>query len=270
MAQQLTSNTPYLQANNLSHSYGPTEILHKINFTLKQGKVISIVGPSGGGKTTLLHLCGSLLDITDGKLINQFKTQAFAFQDARLLPWLTTLDNISFGLKARGMAKKKRHQLAKDMAFRLGLETLDLKKFPKDLSGGMRQRVAFARALVIEPQLLFLDEPFSALDIGLKKELQHLLMEWVTERQLSVFFITHDLAEAIQLSDEILVLDSDPGRIVKRINLETPPAQRDHDFIFKTTHKLLQDPQIITTFELNFATRQSLPPNKSSSQREII
>ncbi len=252
-------NPPILQAKKLHHRFGPTEILQRIDFTLEQGKVMSIVGPSGCGKTTLLHLCGGLLDVLDGKLINQFKTQAFAFQDARLLPWLTALDNIAFSLKARGMRKKQRHKLSKDIAFRLGLDPSDLPKFPKDLSGGMRQRVAFARALVIEPQLLFLDEPFSALDIGLKKELQHLLMEWVAERQLSIFFITHDLSEAIQLSDEILVMDANPGRIVKRIQLEQPPYKRDDDFIFQATRELLQDPQIITTFELNFATRRTLP-----------
>lgn len=246
---------PYLEAKKLFHRFGPTEILNNINFRLDAGKVISIVGPSGGGKTTLLHLCGGLLDVLDGEVTNGFNSQAFAFQDARLLPWQTALDNIAFSLKARGMKKSLRHQQAKAMAIRLGLQADDMNKFPKDLSGGMRQRVAFARALVMEPQILFLDEPFSALDIGLKKELQQLLIDWVTEKQLSVFFITHDLAEAIQLSDEILVLDADPGRIVKRIQLNRPQSQRDDAFIFQTTSELLQDPQIIQTFELNFARR---------------
>lgn len=252
-----TSPPPSLQAKNLHHKYGPTEILRDINFTLEKGKVISVVGPSGGGKTTLLHLCGGLLDITNGEVFNHFTTQAFAFQDARLLPWLTAIDNIAFGLKAQGIKKAQRRALAEKMAKRLGLEELDFAKFPKDLSGGMRQRVSFARALVIEPQILFLDEPFSALDIGLKKELQQLLIEWITEKQLSVFFITHDLSEAIQLSDEILVLGADPGRIVKRFELNTPHSERRDEFVFETTRDLLQDPQILTTFELNFSTRQS-------------
>lgn len=252
---QLSVESSGLQVRHLYHRFGPTTVLQNINFELKPGQVIAAVGPSGGGKTTLLHLCGGLLDVVDGTVLNPFETTAFAFQDARLLPWKTALDNIAFGLKARRVAKKQRYQMASDMAFRLGLTATDLDKYPKDLSGGMRQRVAFARALVIAPQLLFLDEPFSALDIGLKRELQHLLMEWVTQRQLSIFLITHDLAEAIQLSDEILVLAADPGRIVKRLVLSRPRAERDDVFVSQTLQELLQDPEIINTFELNFASR---------------
>ena len=244
-----------LTVTNLSHKFGATEILQKIDFSLEQGKVMSIVGPSGSGKTTLLHLCGSLLEVVDGSVENSFESQAFAFQDARLLPWQTTLDNIAFGLKGQGMAKKQRHTLATKMAIKLGLDIEDLTKFPKDLSGGMRQRVAFARALVIKPELMFLDEPFSALDIGLKKELQHLLMALVIKENLTIFFITHDLSEAIQLSDEILVLDADPGRIVKRIVLDKPRLARDDDYIFNATRNLMQDKQIIDTFELNFTKK---------------
>jgi len=241
-----------LTAKSLYHKFGATEILEDINFSLEQGKVISVVGPSGSGKTTLLHLCGDLLEISDGEVFNSFNSQAFAFQDARLLPWQTALDNIAFGLKGQGVAKKIRHDLARKMAGKLGLNADDLIKFPKDLSGGMRQRVAFARALVIGPELMFLDEPFSALDIGLKQELQHLLMDLVVTKKLSICFITHDLAEAIKLSDEILVLDADPGRIVKQIVLDKPRQERDDGYIFSTTKQLLQDPQIISTFELNF------------------
>lgn len=240
-----------LKVERLNHKFGPTEVLQDINFSLKVGKVLSVVGPSGCGKTTLLHLCGGLLDITDGKIINSFNSQAFAFQDARLLPWQTALSNIAFGLKGQGVARKIRHKLATEMALKLGLDEDDLNKFPKDLSGGMRQRVSFARALVIKPQLIFLDEPFSALDIGLKQELKHLLIQLIKQEELTIFFITHDLSEAIQLSDEIIVMDADPGRIVKRIILDVAQQDRDDDYIFKITSQLLQDPQIIKTFELN-------------------
>ncbi len=248
-------NKPSLLVKNLNHKFGATEILQNIEFSLEQGKVTSVVGPSGSGKTTLLHLCGGLLDITDGKVINSFSSQAFAFQDARLLPWQTALSNIAFGLKGQGVSKKIRNNLATKMALKLGLDKEDLNKFPKDLSGGMRQRVSFARALVIKPQLMFLDEPFSALDIGLKQELKYLLMDLVSKEGLTVFFITHDLTEAIQLSDEIMVMEADPGRIIKRIILDTPQLKRDDDYIFKATRDLLQDPQIIATFELNIVKK---------------
>lgn len=240
-----------LTVSHLSHSFGPNEILRDLSFTLNQGEVISIVGPSGGGKTTLLHLCADLLDVEEGRISNHFDHFSFAFQDARLLPWQTTLDNIAFGLKARGVSKSLRYQQATDIALKFGLELGDLNKFPKDLSGGMRQRVSFARALVIQPHLLFLDEPFSALDIGLKQELQQILIRLLAEDNLSIFFITHDLMEAVQLSDRIIVLATDPGRIVHTFSLNKAQAERDEQYVYEETAKLLTHPTIIQTFELS-------------------
>ena len=190
---------------NVSFSFGFKEILKNINFTLEKGKVVSIVGPSGGGKTTLLHLCAKLLTLEDGKIKNNFKSSSFAFQEARLLPWKNVIDNISLGLRAQNMKKDKADNLAKKIALKFGLEEDDFEKFPKDLSGGMKQRVSFARALVLNPSILFLDEPFSALDIGLKKELQNLLINEIETNKLSILFITHDLMEAIRLSDEYII-----------------------------------------------------------------
>ena len=240
-----------LIVQNVSHSFGFSDILKDISFTLEKGKVTSIVGPSGGGKTTLLHLCAKLLTLETGKIKNSFTSSSFAFQEARLLPWKNVLDNISLGLKAKGINKEKREEEAKAIALKFGLEKDDFYKFPKDLSGGMKQRVSFARALVINPSLLFLDEPFSALDIGLKKELQTLLIKQIEEKQLSVLFITHDLMEAIKLSDEILVLKAEPvGHIIKKFSFDLPKIQRDNKFVYEQTAKLLSDETIINTFEL--------------------
>lgn len=240
-----------LNVNQLAHSFGPQEVLRNINLDLRTGEVISVVGPSGGGKTTLLHLIAGLLDLETGSILNSFKNCSFAFQETRLLPWQTTLDNIAFGLKAQGVKKKLRYQQATEIALRFGLEFSDLNKFPKDLSGGMRQRVSFARALVIRPDLLFLDEPFSALDIGLKQELQQILIDMISEQNLSIFFITHDLMEAVRLSDRILLLDTDPGRIVHSFEPDIPQPQRDDTFVYEETARLLSHPQIIQTFELS-------------------
>ncbi len=237
-----------LEVKNLSFRYGFETILKNINFNLQKGKTISIVGPSGAGKSTLLHLCAGLTNMDEGFLQNSFKSTAFAFQEPRLLPWNTTIDNISLGLRAR--KDKNARAKAEQIALHFGLESEDFEKFPKDLSGGMKQRASFARALVTKPSLLFLDEPFSALDIGLKRDLQRYLLEHIKQTDMSVLFITHDLMEAIKLSDEILLLKTDPGEVVKTFKLNKAKFERDDEFVYKQMAKMLKDETIKEVFEL--------------------
>lgn len=239
-----------LEVAKLNHRFGFTEILKNINFTLQRGEVLSIVGPSGGGKTTLLHLCAGLLDVQEGSVTNTFTSSAFAFQEARLLPWKSVIDNIALALLAKGEKKSEAIKKSQEIALRFGLEEDDFDKFPKDLSGGMKQRVSFARALVVKPALLFLDEPFSALDIGLKKELQSVLIEMISKKEISVLFITHDLMEAIRLSDEMLLLKADPGHIVKKFRFDLIQNERDDRYVYGKSAEILQDEEIIRTFEL--------------------
>ncbi len=238
-----------LKVSELNFYFGFTQILKNINFELKENEIVSIVGPSGGGKTTLLKLSAGLLDATEGEISNTFSSSAFAFQDARLLPWKTVLENIMLPIIAK-IGYKKAYDEACEIAIRFGLEEKDFTKYSKDLSGGMKQRVNFARALITKPKLLFLDEPFSALDIGLKKELQDFVLDSGKEFGVSVLFITHDLMEAIKLSDKILLLKSDPGEILKTYEIPISKYQRDDEFVFSKTKEFLDDLDVINTFEI--------------------
>lgn len=238
-----------LEVKELNFYFGFTQILKDINFVLNSNEIISIVGPSGGGKTTLLKLCAGLLDMTEGSIENSFSSSAFTFQDPRLLPWKTVIENIMLPIIAK-TDHKKAYDEACSIALRFGLEEKDFEKFPKDLSGGMKQRVNFARALITKPKLLFLDEPFSALDIGLKRELQDFVLQSSEDFGTSVLFITHDLMEAIRLSDKILLLKSDPGEIIKNYEINTPKSQRNDEFVFAKTKEFLDDCDVINTFEI--------------------
>lgn len=248
--ERIDTEPKALTVTKLTHQIGFTTILKEINFTLREGEVLSIIGPSGGGKTTLLRLCAGLLDVEEGELTNTFTKTSIAFQDARLLPWKNLIDNIALGLIATGVFKKQSREKAKQMAKSFGLEENDFEKYPKNLSGGMKQRASFARALVVQPQLLFLDEPFSALDIGLKRSLQLKLIERIENTRLTVLFITHDLKEAIRLSDQIILLDAN-GEIVKSFTLSKSRRDRDEKFLYETTTMLMNDAVLLHTFELS-------------------
>lgn len=218
--------------------------VENVDIKLESGKIIAIIGASGSGKTTLLKLAAGLLEISKGKLDNGFNRQAYLFQETRLLPWKSCLDNIALSL----MPDRINLELAKQYAQLMGLTEDDLTKYPSELSGGMRQRVALARAFIIKPDLLFLDEPFSALDFSLRAEMQQLLLRQMSEREMAILMVTHDLDEAMLLADEIIVLGGEPACIIKRIMVEQPRDERDVEFIFHQVQKLMKTSEIIESF----------------------
>jgi NitT/TauT family transport system ATP-binding protein len=207
-------------------SRGPVQALEAIDLTIQQGEFLCVVGPSGCGKTTLLNILGGLETPTSGRVDFAVRDSgqpllSIVFQEQGIFPWMTVLDNTAFGLLARGVPKEERQRVAHDLLLRMGL-TRFAQAYPRELSGGMRQRVNLARAFANDPRLLLMDEPFASLDEQTKLILQdELLRVWEGSRK-TVVFITHSLDEAIRLADRVVVMTARPGRIKATIPIRLP------------------------------------------------
>jgi NitT/TauT family transport system ATP-binding protein len=212
---------------------GSVNVLQDINYTVKAGKFISIIGPSGCGKTTLLRIIAGLEKATGGnifldgeELVKPVEHMGFVFQEYTLFPWRTTLKNIEFGLEVKGIVGKERRSAALEYIKVFGLNGFE-NKYPRELSGGMQQLVAIARTLINNPKVVLMDEPFGSLDSQTRKSLQEFLLEIWELRQLTILFVTHNVDEAILLSDHIIVLTKRPARIAKVFDIEClRPRQR--------------------------------------------
>lgn len=207
-------------------------VLDDINFELKEGEIVALLGKSGSGKSTLLRIIAGLISSTSGSVSyrGQLVTKpvrgiAMVFQSFALMPWLTVLENVELGLEAQGVGREERRRRAIEAIDIIGLDGFE-SAFPKELSGGMRQRVGFARALVINPDVLLMDEPFSALDVltaeNLKSDLLGLWQEKKTNTN-GILLVTHNIEEAAMMADRIVILGSDPGYI--RADLKVRFAQ---------------------------------------------
>jgi len=199
--------------------------IERIDLDIPEGEFVSIVGPSGCGKSTFLKLVNGLLPATDGEIeVRQAPKglpHATVFQDSSLFPWYSVIRNVSYGLICQGVPRKRAETMARPLIKLVGLEGFET-KFPYQLSGGMQQRANLARALTVDPEILLMDEPFAALDAQTREIMQvELLRIWSAARK-TVLFITHQIDEAIFLSDRVAVMSARPGKILADIRIDLP------------------------------------------------
>jgi NitT/TauT family transport system ATP-binding protein len=222
-----------LRVANVTRGFDKTQeellVLDGVNLSLHEGEIVGLLGRSGSGKSTLLRIICGLIEPTDGEvtymgkpLNGPAKGVAMVFQTFALFPWLTVLQNVEAGLEAQGVGASERRTRALAAIDLIGLDGFE-NAYPRELSGGMRQRVGFARALVVDPTLLLMDEPFSALDVLTAENLRTDLLDLWTQGRMpikSMLIVTHNIEEAVFMCDRILVLSSNPGRVVAEIKVE--------------------------------------------------
>jgi NitT/TauT family transport system ATP-binding protein len=232
-----------LHLEGIGHAYFGRTTLDAVSLDIGAAEIVALVGPSGCGKSTLVHIACGLIEPLRGRISRGYRRHGMVFQEPRLLPWASAEDNIAYPLRLAGIGRTARREKAREAARAVSLDAADLGKFPVELSGGMRQRTAIARSLVTEPDFLFFDEPFTALDVALKRRMQDLVIEAARQAQFAALFVTHDLAEAVRIAHRILVLDSRGRGIAGERRPPLLPGERDDTAVFETVqHFLKTDP----------------------------
>jgi NitT/TauT family transport system ATP-binding protein len=242
-----TQDLPLLQVRGCRQSYHKDSsadllVLDDVNLALRAGEIVALLGRSGSGKSTLLRIVSGLLRPTAGEVLWRGKPVAgpapgvaMVFQSFALFPWLTVQENVELGLEAQGVAASEREKRAEEAIDLIGLGGYE-SAYPKELSGGMRQRVGLARALVVHPDLLLMDEPFSALDVLTAETLRTDLIDLWSEGRLpvkSVLMVTHNIEEAVLMCDRILVFSSNPGRVASELRVPFPHPRNRLDPAFR-------------------------------------
>jgi NitT/TauT family transport system ATP-binding protein len=221
-----------LIANHISHRFGALDVLDEVSFTVGAGEVVAIVGPSGCGKSTLLQILGGLLQPSAGQAELRgmpppasLNPLTFVFQDFALLPWCTVEENVEFPLLHTSLGVADRRAVVDDALRRTGLS--DFRgTYPKQLSGGMRQRVGIARALAVRPTILLMDEPLSALDSQTRELLMEDFIGLLADGAMGAVYVTHNLEEAVRLADRIVVLSRRPGRVREIVTIPLTRGER--------------------------------------------
>jgi NitT/TauT family transport system ATP-binding protein len=235
-------SSPLVAVEHLRHLYDRGIVLDDITLRLRDGEIVALLGRSGCGKSTLLRIIAGLMPATGGDISldgqhvdGPADGVAMVFQSFALFPWLTVLENVELGLEAQGVAPEDRRKRALAAIDLIGLDGFE-SAYPKELSGGMRQRVGLARALVVQPKILLMDEPFSALDVLTADTLRTDLLDlWLEGRMptRSILMVTHNIEEAVFMCDRILVLSSNPGRVIAEIKVDLPHPRNRIDPTFR-------------------------------------
>lgn len=219
-----------IEFNDVSLAFGRQAVISNVNLTIRKGEFVCLIGPSGCGKTSLLRLLGGLTPATDGavriddKVVRSPSSNiGFVFQDygRALLAWRTALGNVSLPLEARGVPASERKEVASKLLEIIGLAQ-HAHKYPAQMSGGMQQRLQIARCLAQDPAILLMDEPFGSLDAMTRQNLQDEVLRLTAERSVTTLFVTHDIDEAIYLSDRVVTLHPNPGRIGEIVPVDLP------------------------------------------------
>jgi NitT/TauT family transport system ATP-binding protein len=234
-----------LQLKNIQQTYTSSSkqfiAVENVNLTIHEGEFVALLGPSGCGKSTLLRIITGLQRPSQGRVLYRGEPlkgvnpyASIVFQTFALFPWLSVLENVELALKAKGISQNLRTPRALDLLDRVGLDGFE-NAYPRELSGGMRQKVGFARAMAVEPELLCLDEPFSALDVLSAETLRGELLELWTSGDIptrAILMVSHNIEEAVFMANRIVVMDKEPGRVVSEftINLPHPRQRKEHTF----------------------------------------
>jgi NitT/TauT family transport system ATP-binding protein len=223
------SSNLIVEVKNICKTYpGGVEALNNISLGFREGQLTSLLGPSGCGKTTLLKIIAGLIPATSGEVFVKGKKvsapgpeRSFVFQDFALMPWATVIRNVAFGLELSGSPKAEREAIAEKYIAAVGLKGFE-KKYPHELSGGMRQRVGLARALAVNADVVLMDEPFSAVDEQTRRRFQEDLLELVANESKTFIFVTHSIEEAVYVSNQIILLSRRPSRVSEIIDIQLP------------------------------------------------